>query len=101
MNPDQLITKAIRCLNTGQPNMAKLYLRKADQLVKAHRKILRAELRECKYRRLEAAGQAVPAALARIVDSWRDMTEILTGTFTKRSASIQSNYALAAPAARP
>lgn len=103
MTPDQLITKAVHCLRTGQPNMATLYLRKADQLVTADRQQLKHELRELKYRDLEVRGLPVSAALARITDSFTDMADAVTAVFKANMPSLyaQSSYALAGPGGRP
>lgn len=103
MTPDQLITKAIHCLNTGQPNMAKLYLRKADQLVTADRRQIKHELRELKYRDLQVRGLPVAAAIARITDSFMEMADAVTTAFKTNVLSPfpQSGYALVGPGGRP
>lgn len=40
MTTDELITRARRAIETGQPNLAQLYMRKAAQQVEQHRQQL-------------------------------------------------------------
>lgn len=49
MTPDQLITKAIRCLNTGQPNLAKLYMQKGAAIIREQRRRTATEMFELLY----------------------------------------------------
>ncbi len=49
MTPDQLITKAIHCLNTGQPNLAKLYMQKGAAIIREQRRRTASEMFELLY----------------------------------------------------
>ena len=98
MSTDQLINKAIHCLNTGQPNMAKLYIRKASTQTAARRQELKAELRECKYRKIELSGRplaALEAGAARLTDHFEDVAEAVSAAYRSNMPSL---FALAGPA---
>lgn len=49
MKTDQLISKAIHCLNTGQPNLAKLYMEKGAAAIGEQRRRTATEMFELLY----------------------------------------------------
>ncbi|MCC3276399.1 hypothetical protein LJ753_11010 [Arthrobacter sp. zg-Y20] len=78
MTPDQLITKAIHCLNTGQPNLAKLYMKKGAATIREQRRRIATEKFELIYGaflpramggiNLSAETPGTPSAIALAVD---------------------------------
>lgn len=49
MTTEQLISKAIHCLNTGQPNLAKLYMQKGAATIREQRRRTATEMSELLY----------------------------------------------------
>lgn len=101
MNTDQLISKAIHCLNTGQPNLAKLYMRKAHQQIKLRRQELKSEIRSVKYRQLETNLGVLGAVGARVTDAMQDFANAFTGIVPPAAlrTQIQSSHGMAASSA--
>ena len=101
MSTDQLINRAIHCLNTGQPNLAKLYIRKAHQQTSLRRQELKRDLRAAKYKQLEASGTPFGSAGARVADAMSDFAAAFTGIISSAGprAQMRSSYALVAPSA--
>lgn len=67
MTTEQLISKAIHCLNTGQPNLAKLYMQKGAATIREQRRriatemfeLLDASFRQCVILRIKLTAESL------------------------------------------
>jgi hypothetical protein len=97
---EQLINRAIRALNTGQPNLAALYMAKALNILEQARE--RAAIRAA----LAAMAPAFKAVREAMVGIWTAMTEAVLPVFQQFSRVVmdiadavnagQADFALAA-----
>lgn len=94
MTTDELITRARRAIDTGQPNLSMLYMRKAAQQVEAQRR------QADPWRALRATVRAVYADLANMANAIRDaLSEAARALLPPADASApRADYVLAGPA---
>ena len=108
MTTDELITRARRAIETGQPNLAQLYMRKALEQTEQHRRQLDP------WRALRANLQAFSDGLQKIakayVDAIEPVAKHIAETFAPTlktvanrmsdtaSSSTQNDFTLAGPA---
>lgn len=100
MTTDQLITKAIHAINTGQPNLAQLYMRKAAQQIEQHRQQLDPHRRQ--RQQLQQAAERMRRGLQQFVDGLRKVAQVYIDALRPVAEALAENkqhdYALAGPA---
>lgn len=108
MTTDELITRARRAIETGQPNLAKLYMRKALEQTEQHRRQL--DPWRVLRQNLQAFGDAVQAVAKAYVDAIEPVAKHIAEVFAPTlnavadgmrataSSSTQNDFTLAGPA---
>ncbi|MGP5389855.1 hypothetical protein [Glutamicibacter arilaitensis] len=90
MTTDDLITNARRALETGQPNLAKLYMRNALERTDQQRRELNPAYAISKH--LESFGEAVRKTAQAYLDAVQYVLKVID------EGEKQNDYALAGPA---
>lgn len=94
MTTDYLITKARRALETGQPNLAKLYMRKALEQTEQHRRELNPwrELRQ----HLQAFSDGLQGIVKAYLDAYEPVAKMILESITPAVRAIaEANIAAA------
>lgn len=96
MTTDELITRARRAIETKQPRIAKMYMRKALEQTDQTRR----ELNPIGWqsRQLVQGFQAIGDAIAKTGEAWAQIFESFAKAFAPQSGiHRKSNYALVGP----
>lgn len=96
MSTDELITRARKAIETGQPNLAQLYMRKALEQTNQQRR----ELNPLGWqaRQLTKAFQSIGDGIAKVGQAWADIFESFSKAFASEAGiDSKSDYALVGP----
>ncbi|MEV7645907.1 MULTISPECIES: hypothetical protein [Actinomycetes] len=96
MSTDELITRAQKAIETGQPNLAQLYMRKALEQTNQQRR----ELNPIGWqaRQLTKAFQSIGDAITKAGKQWADIFESFSKAFASEAGiDHKTNYALVGP----
>ena len=96
MTTDELITRARRAIETGQPNLAMLYMRNASEQIDLERRKLNPVAWQA--RQLTKAFQAIGETIASAGQAWVQIFETFAEAFAPESnIERKSQYALVGP----
>ena len=96
MSTDELITRARKAIETGQPNLAQLYMRKALEQTNQQRRQLNPLAWQA--RQLTKAFQSIGDGIVKVGQAWAQLFESFSKAFAPEAGiDRKTNYALVGP----